>query len=192
MSEPSPSSPSLDLPVDSWGHVVWITGLSGAGKSTLATLLAARLRTRGTPCVIVDGDEIREIFGVTEGVMAHTREDRVRFAFRYSRLGRLIAKQGVTAIVSTISLAKEVHVWNRANIPGYVEVYLKVPLDELRRRDPKGIYRRFDAGKLSDVWGLDLAIDEPEAPDVMVDFDSHQTVDAVVARIEKHLTAERA
>jgi cytidine diphosphoramidate kinase len=55
-------------------------------------------------------------------------------------------------------------------LQGYFEAYLRVPLEELRRRDPKGIYRRFDAGEINNVAGLDLHIDEPEAPDWMEVF----------------------
>ena len=73
-------------------------------------------------------------------------------------------------VIATISLFREVHAWNRAHLPGYFEVYLKVPLDELRRRDPKGIYRRFDACELTHVAGLDLPIDEPDTADWVVEF----------------------
>ena len=60
---------------------------------------------------------------------------------------------------------KEVYAWNRENLPGYFEVYMKASLDELRRRDPKGIYYDFDTHVLSNVAGLDLPVDEPEFPD---------------------------
>jgi adenylylsulfate kinase len=82
----------------------------------------------------------------------------------------MIARQGLTVVVGTIALFAEVHEWNRANQPGYFEVYLRVPLDELRRRDPKGLYRRFDAGDLNNVAGLDLPVDEPVAPDLLLDY----------------------
>ena len=95
---------------------------------------------------------------------------------QYAHLCRVIASQGLTVVIATISLFREVHDWNRANLPGYFEVYLQVPLDELRRRDPKGIYRRFDAGELANVAGLDLPIDEPKAADWVVEFKSGQTV----------------
>ena len=56
-------------------------------------------------------------------------------------------------------------------------MYLRVPLEELRRRDPKGIYRRFDAGEIRHVAGLDLDIDEPENPDFIREFLAGRTVD---------------
>lgn len=153
------------------GRVVWITGLSGAGKSTLATALAGRLREAGEAVLMLDGDELREVFGaVAANAQNHGREGRLALAMQYAHLCRVIAAQGLTVVIATISLFREVHAWNRANLPGYFEVYLKVPVEELRRRDPKGIYRRFDAGELTHVAGLDLPIDEPEAADWIVEF----------------------
>ena len=162
------------------GMVCWITGLSGSGKSTLAANVACRLRAQGEAVVMLDGDELREVFGaVADNARNHGRAGRLALAMQYARLCRTIASQGLTVVIATISLFKEVHVWNRANLPGYFEVYLKVPVDELRRRDPKGIYRRFDAGELTDVTGLDLPIDEPEAADWMAEFRPGRTVEAL-------------
>jgi adenylylsulfate kinase len=171
------------------GRVYWITGLSGAGKSTLSTEVVKYLRTRGECVVQLDGDELREVFGaVAANAKNHGREGRLALALQYAHLCRVIASQGLTVVIATISLFKEVHAWNRQNLPGYFEVYLKVPVDELRRRDPKGIYRRFDAGELQDVAGLDLPIDEPEAADLIVEFESGQTVNAVMEKLINQLT----
>jgi adenylylsulfate kinase len=154
------------------GQVIWITGLSGAGKSTLAGELVAKLRNIGQSVVLLDGDELREVFGAAaDSSQNHGREGRLALAMQYARLCRMIAGQGQTVVIATISLFREVHEWNRAHLPGYFEIYLKVPVQELRRRDPKGIYRRFDAGELHNVAGLDLVIDEPLAADCLVEFD---------------------
>jgi adenylylsulfate kinase-like enzyme len=166
---------SLDLKLGA--TTIWITGLSGAGKSSLAREVVTRLRAAGNVVVQLDGDELREVFGaVAANSQNHGRDGRLALAMQYSKLCRVIASQGLTVVIATISLFREVHVWNRENLPGYFEVYLKVPVDELRRRDPKGIYHRYDAGLLSNVAGLDLPIDEPEAADWVAEFASEQTV----------------
>lgn len=148
------------------GRVIWITGLSGAGKTTLAKETVRRLKSGGHAAVLLDGDELREIFGAVAASSAnHGREGRLALAFQYAHLCRLLASQGVTVVIATISLFKEIHAWNRENIPGYCEVFLKVPIEELQRRDPKNIYRRFRDGEISNVAGLDLPIDEPTSAD---------------------------
>jgi adenylylsulfate kinase len=172
------------LASSSEGSVIWITGLSGSGKTTLATELAQRLRASGRGVVLLDGDELREVFGaVAASAGHHGRDARLALALQYARLCQVIAAQGVTVVIATISLFREVHAWNRAHLPGYFEVYLKVPLAELRRRDPKGIYRRFDAGELADVAGLDLAVDEPDAADRVLEFDVSQTPAALADQL---------
>ena len=88
---------------------------------------------------MLDGDELREVFGATTpGDENHGREARLQLAFQYTHLCRVLASQGLVVVVATISMFKEIHKWNRDNLPGYFEVYLNVPIDELRRRDPKG------------------------------------------------------
>lgn len=146
--------------------VIWVTGLSGAGKSTLATLIYDSVRTE-KPTVLLDGDELREIFGVTG--MKHDRASRLGLAMQYAKLSKMLSSQGMVVIIATISMFKEVHDWNRSNMGDYFEVYLKVDFDELRRRDPKEIYKKFDSGELKNVAGLDFLVDEPNEPDLLIE-----------------------
>lgn len=174
------------------GQVIWITGLSGAGKSTLAMEVANRLRARSDAIVMLDGDVLREVFGAASiNAQNHGREGRLALSLQYAHLCRVLANQGLTVVIATISLFKETHAWNRINLPGYFEVYLKAPVDELRRRDPKGIYRRFDAGELTDVAGLDLPIDEPEAPDWIVEFAAGLTIDVLADELLNRLMEKK-
>lgn len=142
------------------GRVIWITGLSGAGKSTLARSLTSKLRATGAPVAILDGDELRAAMGAVSSEN-HGRTERLALARRYAALCKLLAEQGLTVVIATISMFAEIHAANRAELPGYFEVYLKVPLSELKRRDTKGIYQRYESGELHNVAGRDLAVDEP-------------------------------
>jgi glutamine kinase len=146
--------------------VYWITGLSGAGKTTVGRALCDRLRAAGRRVIFLDGDELR---GVLAEDLGHNAEDRRRSAMRNARLCRLLSEQGVDVVCATISLFHEVQRWNRQNIPGYREIYLRVPLDELRRRDSKGIYTAAQRGTSRDVVGLDVPAEAPVAPDLCLD-----------------------
>lgn len=162
------------------GAVYWVTGLSGAGKTTLCRELVTHLRADGRPVVMLDGDELREAMGATS---AHTRRERLQLAMRYAHLCHMIAVQGVDVAIATISLFREVHDWNRANLPGYVEIYLAIPMEELMRRDPKQIYARAARGELKDVAGLDFAVDEPQAPDVRIEWSQGLTAEAALDQV---------
>ncbi|MCB1562217.1 MAG: adenylyl-sulfate kinase [Alphaproteobacteria bacterium] len=144
-------------------NVFWITGLSGAGKSTTAQALIAHLKEQGRSPIFLDGDELRAIM---DAIHAHTREERIELASRYGRLCKFLADQGLDVVIATISMYDPVYAWNRAHIPGYIEIFLDVPLEELRKRDPKDIYKRADRGLLKDVAGLDLRVDIPPTPDI--------------------------
>jgi len=152
------------------GQVIWITGLSGAGKSTLASRVVHALQIARQPVVYLDGDELREVLVArNQSDRGTDRDSRLSLAQQYAALCRLLADQGLAVVIATISMFQEVHSWNRANIPNYVEVFLRVPIEILRDRDPKGIYQAFDQGELASVAGLDLEVDEPTAPDLVID-----------------------
>ena len=154
------------------GKVIWITGISGSGKTTLANEVFTRLRTNKQSVVMLDGDAMRDVFDAKASNHAnHGKDGRLALAMQYAKLCQLIANQGVTVICSTISMFKELYDWNRENQPHYFEVYLKVPLSVLKDRDPKGIYKKFDSGELSNVAGMDLQVDEPKSPDILFEFE---------------------
>lgn len=160
--------------------VYWITGLSGSGKTTVARLLCERLRASERPAVFLDGDELRSILADDLG---YDSASRLACAMRYARLVREFSSQGVRIVIATISMFHEVRRFNRTGIARYCEVWLRVPIAELERRDPKGIYGRARRGELENVPGLDLPVEEPEAPDLAIDNHGPTTAPAAVERI---------
>ena len=172
------------------GQVIWITGLSDSGKTTLANEVVSRLKQSNHPVISLDGDELRGVFGASaESEGNHARQARLNLAMKYSRLCYLLASQGMTVVIGTISLFREVHEWNRENLPGYFEVFLKVPMDELRRRDSKGIYKKFDSGELTNVAGLDLTVDEPQAADIRFDFEPERSIVSMTDELFKKISS---
>jgi cytidine diphosphoramidate kinase len=162
------------------GLVIWITGLSGSGKSTIANGVWQELRRRGTHAILLDGDAVREVFG---GDLGHGHEDRLRNAFRISRLAKLLSEQGTNVVCATMSLFRECHDWNRANLPAYLEIYLRVPMSELEKRDPKGLYKRAAAGEAKGVVGVDLPFDEPSKAHLLIENAAPATPALTIAKV---------
>jgi adenylylsulfate kinase-like enzyme len=162
------------------GRVFWITGLSGAGKTTVGQELWARLRVAGRPVTFLDGDALRAVIAEDLGYSAGNRRQS---AMRNARLCRLLAEQGTDVVCATISMFHEVQRWNRENISRYYEIYLRVPINELRRRDSKGIYAGVQRGDACDVVGLDVPAEAPEAPDLVLDNYGALDIGAAVDRI---------
>ncbi len=167
------------------GFVVWLTGLSGAGKSTLADRLQEELAALGRHAEVLDGDEVRTHLSRGLGFSKEDRDTNVR---RIGYVARLIARSGGVAITAAISPYRAVRDEIRSQTPGFVEVYVRCPLDELVRRDVKGLYRRALAGEIPNFTGVSDPYEEPPAPEVVVDT----AVESVEESVEKVLrTLER-
>jgi adenylylsulfate kinase len=100
-----------------------------------------------------------------------------------------LASQNINVVISTVALFREIHVWNREHFRYFLEVFLDVPLDELRRRDPKSIYKRFDEGEITNVAGLDLKVDFPASPHLHIrhqdGLTSHQIVETILDQLSE-------
>ena len=161
--------------MDKRNRVYWLTGLSGAGKTTIGRLWYEELKKSGEKVVLLDGDELRAVFG---GGFGFTAEARLKLAMSYGRLCALLAEQGITVVCCTISMFRSVREWNRANIPGYFEVYVKVAMETLRRRDQKGLY---SGG--TEVAGVHFSVEEPKTPDLILENDGQITPAEQVRRL---------
>ncbi len=146
------------------GTVYWITGLSGAGKTTVGTLFFNYLKTKKDNVIRLDGDVLREVFQSYD----YSQEGRKQLGYEYARLCRMIANQGIDVVICTIVMFDEVREWNRKNIDNYREVYLEVCMDELRRRDQKGIYSRAEANEEKNVSGVTWEAELPKHPDIVI------------------------
>ena len=59
--------------------------------------------------------------------------------------------------------------WNRENISTYKEIYLKVSIDELIKRDQKELYTKAIRKEIKNVIGIDIDFEEPKQPDLLID-----------------------
>ncbi|HEX8136971.1 MAG TPA: adenylyl-sulfate kinase [Pyrinomonadaceae bacterium] len=165
------------------GFALWLTGLSGAGKTTLTERLVPELRLRGLGVEVLDGDEVR--MNLSKG-LGFSKEDRDTNIRRIGYVARLLARNGVGVFAAAISPYREVRDEVRRAIEAdgaaFIEVYVKCPVEELARRDVKGLYKKALAGEIKEFTGVSDPYEEPLAPEVTVETDI-ETVETSAARI---------
>ncbi len=165
------------------GFTVWLTGLSGAGKSTIAQRLFRELQARGVPVEVLDGDVIRR--NLSKG-LGFSKEDRDTNVLRVAWVCHLLNKHGVAAIAALISPYRETRARVRAMLPRFVEVYVTAPLEELIRRDPKGLYQKALAGEIPNFTGISDPYEPPLNPEVVCRT-HEETVEESVGKILAYL-----
>ncbi|MCR8644683.1 adenylyl-sulfate kinase [Paenibacillus sp. N1-5-1-14] len=140
-------------------YLVWLTGLSGAGKTTLAEALNQVL----APSIILDGDVLRQGLNRDLGFAA---EDRIEVGRRTGEVAKLLLTAGFHVIVSSISPYCQIReqVRQSVGVDPFIEVYVECPLEICQQRDPKGLYKKVQAGEIKQFTGIHQAYEEPLAP----------------------------
>lgn len=167
---------TLHRPETGTGRVVWFTGLSGAGKSTLASALRDELAARGVAVELLDGDAVRE--NLSKG-LGFSKEDRDTNVRRIAFVAGLLAKHGVTVLVSAISPYADTRREVLSALPDAVEVFVDAPLEVVTGRDVKGLYLRALAGEIPHFTGVSDPYEAPQTPDLHLRTDRISVEDGV-------------
>jgi len=121
------------------GFTIWFTGLSGAGKSTISAIVEQALRARGCQVEVLDGDVVRTHLSKGLGFSKEDRDTNIR---RIGWVCEVLTRNDVVAIAAAISPYRAIRDEVREKIGRFVEVHVATPLEECRRRDPKGLFAR--------------------------------------------------
>ena len=167
------------------GFTLWFTGLPSSGKSTLARRVEEILLERGMNVEVLDGDEVRETLSKGLGFSKEDRDTNVR---RIGFVAKLLARNGTVAITAAISPYRDVRDEMRRAMGRFVEVYVEAPIDVLKERDVKGLYKKALAGEIKHFTGVDDPYEAPLKPEVLVKSDQ-ETVEQSVAKIIATLEA---
>lgn len=170
------------------GHksgVLWLTGLSGSGKSTLANALQAKLHAQGVRCYVLDGDNIRHGLNRDLGFSPEDRAENIR---RIAEVAKLFVDAGLIVLTAFISPFREDRALARKLVgeDEFVEVYVKCPLEECERRDPKGLYKKARQGAIPEFTGISSPYEEPLTPEVTVET-NRLSLEESVAQIMTYL-----
>ena len=165
--------------------LVWFTGLSGSGKSTIANALESRLNSLNVSTYALDGDNIR--FGICKD-LTFSPKDRTENIRRIAEIANLFVDAGIVTLASFISpYSKDrENVRNIVGAKNYVEVFVNTSLDECKRRDVKGLYKKAIDGEIKNMTGISAPYETPQNPDLEIDT-LKESLDESVDKIFKYL-----
>ncbi len=169
------------------GVVIWFTGLPSSGKSTLAHAVEEELYTRGHLSYVLDGDNVRHGLNKNLGFSPEDREENIR---RIGEVASLFAKAGVITMTAFISPYRRDREKARQLLKDgeFIEVFVKVSLEEAEQRDPKGLYKKARAGEIKEFTGISAPYEEPLNPELVIDtneLDLGKSKDMVIQYLEE-------
>lgn len=180
------------IPKKEWreqnGHksfIVWFTGLSGSGKSTLANEIAKILHSRKIKNYVLDGDNIR--FGLNKD-LGFSEEDRHESIRRIGEVAKLFVESGQVVLTAFISPFQDDRdqVRQLIEVNEFIEVFVKCPLNECEKRDPKGLYEKVREGNIKEFSGIDSVYEEPVNPELIIET-SKYSIEECVAQVVMYL-----
>jgi adenylylsulfate kinase len=170
------------------GCVLWFTGLSGSGKSTIARALEHRLVNDHRYAYLLDGDNVRHGLNKDLGFAPEDRSENIR---RIGEVATLFADAGCICLVAFISPYRQDRIQARKtakDLP-FIEIHMATPLQVCEQRDPKGLYKKARAGKISQFTGIDAPYEEPASPNIRIHTSTssiNQSVDTIIAYLHEH------
>ena len=163
--------------------VIWLIGLSGSGKTTLGTEIVRQWKASEPNTLLVDGDEVRRIFGHDKQEADYTIAGRRSNAERVFELCGWLDAQAHNVVCSVLSIFPDLRAHSRTRYRRYFEVFLNPPLQTLLERDTKGLYRKALSGEMKHVVGVDILFPPPTAADLEIDTSQPADIPALALRI---------
>ena len=168
-------------------NIFWLTGMSGVGKSTLANYAKDELERLGFSALILDGDVIRAKYDIKKGYDAEDVKKNNLHVTELCRRERNNYNAIIVPIISPIDLVRsEVR---RLLTPGYYLLYVHTNIETLKKRDPKGLYKKADEGRITDLIGYSdrNPYDIPKDYDLLIDTSDEFSEDNAKHQFSKYI-----
>jgi adenylylsulfate kinase len=156
------------------GFTVWFTGMLGTGKTTMADYIAARLRQVDRNVEVLDEEDVGA--DLWKGV-GDTKDERNQIVRRIGFVANLLTRNGVAALVASVSPYKGARDENRRAIGRYIEVYVDCPTEKLIERDSSGKYKKALSGEIPNFIGITEPFEPPGSPEVTIHSDVESVED---------------
>ena len=147
---------------------IWLIGPSASGKSTIAKELYKTIKNKVSNLIIIDGDNIRDLFDNKYGYDAISRSKVTK---RYIKLVKWLQNFEISSIVSVISPFEKDRIECKESLIGYRQVYLKCSMEKRLLRDKKNLYMPALEGLKKDVIDVDIPFDQSNINDLVVETD---------------------
>lgn len=166
--------------------IIQLCGLSGAGKTTLAKAAEKELAFQQFNVEVLDGDEYRKTLCRELG---YSRSDRLENLRRIAFVARQLSKHGIIAIICAINPYDEMRAEIKRTYPKVKTVFVDCPLDTLKTRDPKGLYKKAflpdeHPEKLKNLTGVNDPFDVPQYPDLYINTEKQSIQECTIQLVQ--------
>ena len=161
--------------------IIQFCGLSGSGKTTIARRVKELLSEKNIPVEIIDGDEYRKVLCADLGF---SREDRNTNIRRLAFVAGKLSSYNIISIICAINPYESVRNEVKAAYPNVSTVFIDCGLEELIKRDTKGLYKKAllphgHPDKVYNLTGVNDPFDVPGNPDLIIRSDSEEVGESV-------------
>lgn len=131
--------------------IIWFTGLSGSGKTTLSNHLYKNLKKNKIKILQVDGDTFRKNKkykdNFTKKTIIKNNLNIIKQIYKIRNNYDFILVSVISPILKTRLIAKKKFKEN------YFEIFVNCNLKTLKLRDTKGLYKKADLKRITNLIG---------------------------------------
>ena len=138
----------------------------------MAQAVERKLFDRGCQTMLLDGDMLRHGLCGDLGFSAADRSENIR---RVGEMAKLFFESGHIVLCAFISPFEKDRAFARSLIAAgrFFEIYAQCSLETCKARDPKGLYKKAEAGEIPRFTGISSPYEEPNEPELIVRTDAH-------------------
>lgn len=107
---------------------------------------------------------------------------------RIGEVAKLFVDQGavvLTAFISPFRVDRK-QVRDLLAVDEFIEVFVKCPIEECEKRDPKGLYKKARKGDIKEFTGIDSPYEEPKKAELIVETHKY-SIEECAEQIVKYL-----
>ena len=157
--------------------------MPGSGKTQISKKIYSAIQKKYGPTILLSGDDIRKIFKIN----GYSFNERYEAVMKYSRLAKFITSQNINVLFAVVGLIEDIRVWNKKNIPNYVEIFIKSDLKKIIKFKKKKLYNKYK----SNIVGLDIKPEFPKKPDIVLYNNFKKNIKSysveLINKIQKHI-----